>query len=254
MKTWGSPMKILGSPMNRLGSPMKILRPQWKFGGQWWKDGVSDDISGVSDKKSGSLQWKIVWVFDHNLGVSNENLGTPIPTLNCIPDFQLSTRPWKLLLRNKSNIRAKISLFFHPKSVEVYKFPLLSLMHKSAINSIEKTTIINTQFSISIIFSRSLKTGTIVNRLLNICKYLKRGSLKIASKVDMHFIFRKHPKLNYYCAYLVICSIPNWPKIAESATNIEFICNQGIGIKGKEMALVWHEKASRTALQNSTLN
>ena len=25
--------------------------------------------------------------------------------------------------------------------------------------------------------------------------------------------------------------------------------NQGIGIKGKEMALVWHEKASRTALQ-----
>ena len=29
---------------------------------------------------------------------------------------------------------------------------------------------------------------------------------------------------------------------------------QGIGIKGKEMALVWHEKASRTALQTSTLN
>ena len=27
--------------------------------------------------------------------------------------------------------------------------------------------------------------------------------------------------------------------------------NQGIGIKGKEMALVWHEKASRAALQTS---
>ena len=29
---------------------------------------------------------------------------------------------------------------------------------------------------------------------------------------------------------------------------------QGIGIRGKEMSLVWHEKASRTALQTSTLN
>ena len=29
---------------------------------------------------------------------------------------------------------------------------------------------------------------------------------------------------------------------------------QGIGIKGKEMALVWHEKASRTALQTSSVN
>ena len=29
--------------------------------------------------------------------------------------------------------------------------------------------------------------------------------------------------------------------------------NQGIGIRGKEMALVWHEKASRTALQTSSL-
>ena len=30
------------------------------------------------------------------------------------------------------------------------------------------------------------------------------------------------------------------------------IClTQGIGIKGKEMALVWHEKARRTALQTS---
>jgi len=28
---------------------------------------------------------------------------------------------------------------------------------------------------------------------------------------------------------------------------------QGIGIKGKEMALVWHEKASRTALQTSSV-
>ena len=29
---------------------------------------------------------------------------------------------------------------------------------------------------------------------------------------------------------------------------------QGIGIKGKEMALVWHEKANRTALQTSSVN
>ena len=29
---------------------------------------------------------------------------------------------------------------------------------------------------------------------------------------------------------------------------------QGIGIKGKEMALVWHEKASRNALQTSSVN
>jgi len=28
---------------------------------------------------------------------------------------------------------------------------------------------------------------------------------------------------------------------------------QGIGIKGKEMALVWHEKASHTALQTSSV-
>ena len=31
-------------------------------------------------------------------------------------------------------------------------------------------------------------------------------------------------------------------------------CRQGIEIKGKEMALVWHEKASRTALQTSSAN
>jgi len=30
--------------------------------------------------------------------------------------------------------------------------------------------------------------------------------------------------------------------------------NQGIGIKGKEMALVWHEKANRPALQTSSVN
>jgi len=29
---------------------------------------------------------------------------------------------------------------------------------------------------------------------------------------------------------------------------------QGMGIKRKEMALVWHEKASRTALQTSSVN
>ena len=30
--------------------------------------------------------------------------------------------------------------------------------------------------------------------------------------------------------------------------------NQGIGIKGKELALVGHEKANRTALQTSSVN
>jgi len=29
--------------------------------------------------------------------------------------------------------------------------------------------------------------------------------------------------------------------------------NQGIGLKGKKMVLVWQEKASRTALQTSTV-
>ena len=29
---------------------------------------------------------------------------------------------------------------------------------------------------------------------------------------------------------------------------------QGIGIKGKEIALVWHEKATRTAMQTSSVN
>ena len=29
--------------------------------------------------------------------------------------------------------------------------------------------------------------------------------------------------------------------------------DQGIGIKGREMTLVWHEKASRTALQTSSV-
>ena len=32
-----------------------------------------------------------------------------------------------------------------------------------------------------------------------------------------------------------------------------FSLHQGIRIKGREMALVWHEKASRTALQTSSL-
>ena len=32
-----------------------------------------------------------------------------------------------------------------------------------------------------------------------------------------------------------------------------FSTNQGTGIKGMEMALVWHEKASRTALQTGSL-
>ena len=81
MKTWGSPMKILGSPMNILGFPMKILRLQWNLG-------VYDEnlvslmtFQGSMIKKSVSLQWKIVWVFDHNLGVSNENMGTPMKSL-----------------------------------------------------------------------------------------------------------------------------------------------------------------------------
>ena len=36
-------------------------------------------------------------------------------------------------------------------------------------------------------------------------------------------------------------------------TNFDVCLNQGIGIKGREMALVWHEKASRTALQTGSL-
>ena len=39
----------------------------------------------------------------------------------------------------------------------------------------------------------------------------------------------------------------------EYSVNLKFN-NQGIGKKGNEMALVWHEKASRTALQTSTVN
>ena len=35
---------------------------------------------------------------------------------------------------------------------------------------------------------------------------------------------------------------------------VQTVLYQGIGIKGKEMALVWHEKASRTALQTSSVN
>ena len=31
-------------------------------------------------------------------------------------------------------------------------------------------------------------------------------------------------------------------------------CHQGIGIKEREMRLVWHEKASRTALQTSSVS
>jgi len=35
---------------------------------------------------------------------------------------------------------------------------------------------------------------------------------------------------------------------------LSLLCkNQGKGINGKEMALVWHEKASRTALQTSSV-
>jgi len=37
-------------------------------------------------------------------------------------------------------------------------------------------------------------------------------------------------------------------------TRTSFKLSQGIGIKGKEMALVSHEKASHTALQTSSVN
>ena len=37
-----------------------------------------------------------------------------------------------------------------------------------------------------------------------------------------------------------------------STLSVKFM--QGIGIKGKEIALVWHEKASCTALQTSLVN
>ena len=38
----------------------------------------------------------------------------------------------------------------------------------------------------------------------------------------------------------------------EKIGNLSF--DQGIRIKGREMALVWHEKVSRTALQTSSLS
>ena len=38
-----------------------------------------------------------------------------------------------------------------------------------------------------------------------------------------------------------------------SSSSSEVESNQGIGIKGREMTLVWHEKASRTALQTSSV-
>ena len=37
-------------------------------------------------------------------------------------------------------------------------------------------------------------------------------------------------------------------------TTFSVYWRQGIGIKGKEMALVWHKKASRTALKTSSVN
>jgi len=39
-----------------------------------------------------------------------------------------------------------------------------------------------------------------------------------------------------------------------SGWNFQTRIDQGIGIKGKEMALVWHKKASRTAFQTSSVN
>ena len=42
--------------------------------------------------------------------------------------------------------------------------------------------------------------------------------------------------------------------MSQAARKLKIIKIQGIGIKGKEMALVWHEKASRTVLQTSTVN
>ena len=183
MKTWGSPMKILGSPMNILGFPMKILRLQWNLG-------IYDEnlvslmtFQGSMIKKSVSLQWKIVWVFDHNLGVSNENMGTLMKSLGSpmkslgvfhenfnemamrvspmkgISNSILQSQRWIAFLIFNSVPGLEI-FYWEPNSTlerrfhcfliqkKPYKFPLLSLMHKSAMNSLDKTTIIKINFQV----------------------------------------------------------------------------------------------------------
>ena len=67
-----------------------------------------------------------------------------------------------------------------------------------------------------------------------------------------------------YCIYAFMRTLPFGLQGEQSTQHV--LCNkcslagsdwtgeyQGIGIKGKEMALVWHEKASRTALQTGTV-
>ena len=61
-----------------------------------------------------------------------------------------------------------------------------------------------------------------------------------------------------YCNFLVLLSTPLCSQnINKQIVNIAdknlTDYSQGIGIKGREMALVWHEKASRTALQTSSI-
>jgi len=50
--------------------------------------------------------------------------------------------------------------------------------------------------------------------------------------------------------FILVGSVFSFQRCAKSFTSYE----QGTGIKGKEMALVRLEKASRTALQTSTVN
>ena len=73
-----------------------------------------------------------------------------------------------------------------------------------------------------------------------------RSSVRRGRECTSHKIcFAVCTFLNVYC---VICN-------TGYKQGIEYMrYRQGIGIKGRAMALVWHEKASRTALQTSSVS
>ena len=51
----------------------------------------------------------------------------------------------------------------------------------------------------------------------------------------------------------ILAAVPQIGPPCNRVNRFVWLCNQGIGIKGREMTLVWHEKASRTALQTSSV-
>ena len=63
----------------------------------------------------------------------------------------------------------------------------------------------------------------------------------------VYFVKKIHPWIHFLARV-------HWSFYLLRKLNFSVWIAQGIGIKGKEMELVWHEKASRTALQTSTLN